>query len=153
MVFNRGLALSNNFFFLYVIVSLYSVLYKLPPLTDRFCGTTRLYLKRTHFLCRSLSHSTLKVPQSTPAQFMDGLRYLFICACTSHNKFNMKPQVNLKAFLNICGSLSYLCPQTICLVRYPKAVMVLKKLASTETQYFSKQSGRLTNYILSASIL
>lgn len=68
-------------------------------------------------------------------------------------KFNTKPQVKQKAFLNICRSLSYLCPRTICPLRYPKAVTVFKKSASTETESFSKQSGRLTDFILSASIL
>lgn len=68
------------------------------------------------------------------------------------SKFNTKPQVGQKVFLNICGSLSYLCPQTICPLRYPKAVTVFKKSASTETES-SKQSVRLNDFILSASIL
>lgn len=81
--------------------------------------------------------------------------YSFVLAhlTTLLSKFSPKPQVKEKAFLNICGSLSYPCPQTIRPLRYPKAVTVFKKSASPETESFSKQSGRLTDFILSASIL
>lgn len=156
---NTWLALSNDYFFLCIvsIINVSSVVYEHPPLTNTFCGTTPFAWKQTPVLCRSLSRSTLQIPQSTSAWLTEKIWdiYSLVLAhlTTLLGKFNTKPQVKQKAFLNICGSLSYLCPQTICPLRYPKAVTVFKKSASTETESFSKQSGRLTDFILSASIL
>lgn len=83
-MWEKILLLFTDYFFLCVIsiITLSSVLYEHPQLTDIFRGTTSLYYLKTHpVLCRSLSHSTLQIPQSTEAWLMEKKSETFIHLC------------------------------------------------------------------------
>lgn len=122
---------SNLPFFPCLISTLYCV--RVPLLTERFYMTITLHSKESVFHAKAYPTPTSRLFRAQLQDFWKNFWNIFLNSfvlvhCTTlHDNFNMKPQVNQKAFLNICGSLSYFYPQTICLMRYPKAVTVSTK--------------------------